>query len=196
MYDLKKIRAAWAEVNLDALAHNMREVRRLADKDALVTAVIKADGYGHGAKKIAQTLLDNGTDRFAIAVLDEGIELREAGLKVPILIMGFTDKERAEEIISHSLEQTVYSWDLAEALSEEAVKQGKTAKIHVKIDTGMGRIGLQPDKDSVQLIKRISKLPNLVIEGIFTHFAVADAADKAYTKGQYEKFNWICQELS
>jgi len=196
MYDLKKIRAAWAEVDLDALAHNMREVRRLADKDALVTAVIKADGYGHGAKKIAQTLLDNGTDRFAIAVLDEGIELREAGLKVPILILGFTDKERAEEIISHSLEQTVYSWDLAEALSEEAVKQGKTAKIHVKIDTGMGRIGLQPDKDSVQLIKRISKLPNLVIEGIFTHFAVADAADKAYTKGQYEKFNWICQELS
>ncbi len=195
MYDLKKIRAAWAEVDLDALAHNMREVRRLAQKGALVTAVIKADGYGHGAKKIAQTLLDNGADRFAIAVLDEGIELRRAGFKVPILVLGYTDKERAEEVIYNDLEQAVYSWDLAEALSKEAVKHGKTVKLHIKVDTGMGRIGLQPDKDSVQLIKKISQLPNAAIEGIFTHFAVADAVDKAYTEGQYEKFNWICAEL-
>jgi len=182
-------------VDLDALAHNMREIRRLAKKDALVTAVIKADGYGHGAKKIAQTLLDNGADRFAIAVLDEGIELRQAGFEVPILILGFTDKERAEEIVSYNLEQAVYSWELAEAISKEAVKQKKTAKIHIKVDTGMGRIGLKPDKDSVQLIKKISQLPNIVIEGIFTHFAVADALDKAYTEEQYAKFTWICEEL-
>lgn len=173
----------------------MREVRRLAQKGALVTAVIKADGYGHGAKKIAQTLLDNGADRFAVAVLDEGIELRRAGFTVPILILGYTDKERAEEIISNDIEQAVYSWDLAEGLSKEAVKQGKTAKIHIKVDTGMGRIGLQPNYDSVQLIKKISQLPNIAIEGIFTHFAVADAVDKAYTEGQYEKFSWICREL-
>ncbi|HWR60422.1 MAG TPA: alanine racemase [Clostridia bacterium] len=195
MYDLKKIRAAWAEVDLDALAHNMREVKRLAAKNALVTAVIKADGYGHGAKKIAQTLLDNGADRFAIAVLDEGIELRRAGFKVPMLILGFTDGERAEEIVANELEQAVYSWDLAEALSKEAVRQGKTVKVHIKVDTGMGRIGLKPNSDSVQLVKKISQLPNLTIEGIFTHFAVADAVDKAYTEGQYEKFNWICNEL-
>ncbi|HOS69549.1 MAG TPA: alanine racemase [Bacillota bacterium] len=195
MYDLKKIRAAWVEVDLDALAHNMREIRRLAKKDALVTAVIKADGYGHGATKIAQTLLENGADRFAVAVLDEGIELREAGFEVPILILGFTDKERAEEIVSYDLEQAVYSWELAEAISKEAVKQNKTAKIHIKVDTGMGRIGLRPDKDSVQLIKKISKLPNIAIEGIFTHFAVADTLDKTYTEGQYERFTWICGEL-
>lgn len=195
MYDLKKIRAAWAEVDLDALAHNMREVRRLADKNAIVTAVIKADGYGHGARKIARTLLDNGADRFAVAVLDEGIELRRAGFKVPILVLGFTDKERAEEIISNNLEQTVYSWDLAEALSEKAEKHGKTARIHLKIDSGMGRIGLQPDTKSVELIKRMSKLPNLTIEGIYTHFAVADTADKSYTIKQYEKFSKICDEL-
>ena len=173
----------------------MREVRRLAQKDALVTAVIKADGYGHGAKKIAQTLLDNGADRFAIAVLDEGIELRRAGFKVPILVLGFTDKERAEEVINNDLEQAAYSWELAEALSKEAVRQGKTAKLHIKVDTGMGRIGLQPNQESVQLIKKISQLPNIAIEGIFTHFAVADAVDKEYTEGQYEKFNWICKEL-
>jgi len=173
----------------------MREIRRLAKKDALVTAVIKADGYGHGATKIAQTLLENGADRFAVAVLDEGIELREAGFEVPILILGFTDKERAEEIVSYDLEQAVYSWELAEAISKEAVKQNKTAKIHIKVDTGMGRIGLRPDKDSVQLIKKISKLPNIAIEGIFTHFAVADTLDKTYTEGQYERFTWICGEL-
>lgn len=195
MYNLKKIRAAWAEVDLDALAHNMREVRRLAHKDALVTAVIKADGYGHGAKKIAQTLLDSGADRFAVAVLDEGIELRYSGFKVPILILGFTDKERAEEIVRNDLEQTVYSWDLAEALSLEAGKLGRTARIHIKIDTGMGRIGLQPDRDSVQLIKKISQLPNIIIEGIFTHFAVADSSDKTYTRIQYGRFNSILDEL-
>ena len=182
-------------MDLDALAHNMREIRRLAEKDALVTTVIKADGYGHGAKKIAQTLLDNGADRFAIAVLDEGIELRNAGFGVPILILGFTDKERAEEIVSFNLEQAVYSWELAEAISKAAVKQNKTAKIHIKVDTGMGRIGLKTDRDSVQLIKKISQLPNIVIEGIFTHFAVADALDKAYTEEQYAKFTWICKEL-
>lgn len=195
MHNLKKIRAAWAEVDLDALAHNMREVKRLAQKDALVTAVIKADGYGHGAIKIAQTLLDNGADRFAIACLDEGIELRRAGFKVPILILGYTDKERSEEIIKNDLEQAVYSWDLAEELSKEAVKQGRKVKIHIKVDTGMGRIGLQSNPDSVKLIKRISQLPNIIMEGIFTHFAVADAADKTYTEGQYEKFNWIYREL-
>ncbi|HWQ30517.1 MAG TPA: alanine racemase, partial [Negativicutes bacterium] len=115
--------------------------------------------------------------------------------KVPILILGYTDGERAEEIISNELEQAVYSWELAEAISKEAVKQGKTAKIHIKIDSGMGRIGLQPNRDAVQLIKKISQLPNIAIEGIFTHFAVADAADKTYTEGQYEKFSWICKEL-
>jgi alanine racemase len=173
----------------------MKEIRRLAKKDAIVTAVIKADGYGHGAKKIAQTFLDNGAERFAVAVLDEGIELRRAGFKVPIFILGFTQKERAEEVISYDIEPAVYSWDVAEAFSKEAVKQGKTVKIHIKVDTGMGRIGLKPDKDSVQLVKKISQLPNLVIEGIFTHFAVADTIDKTYTKGQYEKFTWICNEL-
>ncbi|MGE5630397.1 MAG: alanine racemase [Caulobacteraceae bacterium] len=195
MYDLKKVRAAWAEINLDALAHNMREVRRLAQGNALVTAVIKADGYGHGAKKIAQTLLDNGADRFAVAVLDEGAELRQAGFTVPILILGFTEPERAEEVIKYDLEQATYSWELAEALSKEAGRQNKIAKIHIKVDTGMGRIGLKPNSESVDLIKRISKLPNLIIEGIFTHFAVADTKDKTYTKEQYDKFNWICKEL-
>ncbi len=196
MYDLSKVRGAWAEIDLDNLAHNIREVRRLTKQDAIVAAVIKADGYGHGAKKIAETLLENGADRIAIAVLDEGIELRQAGYNdVPIFIMGYTDPERVELVLDYDLEQAVYSWELAEALSKHAQAKNKTAKIHIKIDTGMGRIGLKPDSESVELIKRISDLPNIMVEGIFTHFAVADEVDKSYTKTQYEKFNWICSEL-
>lgn len=195
MYDLKKIRGAWAEIDLDALAHNIREVRRLSQDNALVTAVIKADGYGHGARKIAQTLLENGADRLAVAVLDEGIELRQAGFEVPILILGYTEPERAEEVVRYGLDQAVYSWKLAETLSKEAVRQNKRAKIHIKIDTGMGRIGFQPNYESVDLIKKIGELPNIILEGIFTHFAVADTINKDYTKGQYEKFNWIISEL-
>lgn len=195
MINLKEVRSAWAEVNLDNLAHNIREVRRLAGKKSMVTAVIKADGYGHGAVKIAQTLLDNGADRFAIAVLDEGIELREAGFRVPILILGYTDPPRAKEVVKHELIQTVYSMELAEALSKEAQAQGKVCKIHIKIDTGMGRIGLQPDREAVELIKSISRLPGLEIEGMYTHFAVADEHDKSYTEGQFEKFTWISEQL-
>ncbi|MFZ5354464.1 MAG: alanine racemase [Bacillota bacterium] len=196
MYDLKKIRGAWAEIDLDKLAHNIREVRRLTAKDALVTAVIKADGYGHGAIKIASTLLENGADRIAVAVLDEAIELRQAGFtEVPLFILGYTNPERAESVIKYNLEQTVYSWELAEALSNKAVEMNSTVKVHIKIDTGMGRIGLQPTMESVELIRRIHSLPNLIIEGIFTHFAAADEKDKSYAILQYEKFRWICSEL-
>lgn len=195
MYDLKKIRAAWAEIDLDNLAHNIREVRRLAGKQSQVTAVIKADGYGHGATKIAKTLLDNGADRFAVAVLDEAIEIRNAGFKVPILILGYTQPERAEEVVRYELEQAVYSIETAEALSKVAKAQGKTAQIHIKIDTGMGRIGLQADEEAVGIISSIHALPNINIKGIFTHFAVADEVDKSYTEKQFEKFKWVCDRL-
>ena len=195
MYDLNQIRPVWVEINLDNLAHNMREIRRLTDKKALVTAVIKADGYGHGAKYITDTLLKNGANRFAVAVLDEALELREFGVKEPILILGYTQPDRAKEIVENEIEQAVYSYELSKAISEEAVRQNKTAKIHIKIDTGMGRIGLRPNEDAVSLIKEISKLPNIAIEGIFTHFAIADETDKDYTYGQFEKFKWIFNRL-
>ncbi len=196
MYELRKMRGAWAEIDLDKLAHNIREVRRLTAQGACVTAVIKADGYGHGATKIAGTLLDNGADRLAVAVLDEAIELRQAGFTdVPILVMGYTDPERADEVIIYDLEQSAYSLELAEALSNSAAEQNKTARLHIKIDTGMGRIGLQPTHESVELIKRISRLPMLSIEGLFTHFAAADEVDKSYTRQQFERFGWLCAEL-
>lgn len=195
MYDINLIRPVWAEINLDNLAHNMREIRRLADKKAMITAVIKADGYGHGAKHITDTLLKNGADRFAVAVLDEALELRESGVEEPILILGYTPPEKAKDIVKYDIHQAVYSYELAESISKEAVKQNKKAKVHIKIDTGMGRIGFKPNEDSVNMIKRISILPNLVMEGIFTHFAIADEKDKSYTMEQFKKFTWVCKRL-
>lgn len=195
MHDLRQIRSAYAEINLDNLAHNIKEVRRITSKGAQVMAVIKADGYGHGATKIAQTLLDNGADRLAVAVLDEGIELRKAGIKAPIFILGYTQPERAEDVVKYDIEQAVYSLEAADALSKAAVKQNKTAQVHIKIDTGMGRIGLQADDEAVQIIKNIYSLQNLKIKGIFTHFAAADEVDKTYTQMQFNRFMWICSEL-
>lgn len=195
MYDINLIRPAWAEINLDNLAHNMREIRRLAKDSAQVTAVIKADGYGHGAKIIAQTLLENGADRFAVAVLDEALELRESGFQVPILILGYTQPERAGAIVRYDLEQAVYSYELAKALSAEAEKQNKKVKVHIKIDTGMGRIGYRSDEASIAQIKQINQLPNLIIEGIFTHFAIADEKDKSFTKEQFDRFVWVTRRL-
>ncbi|HEY5562882.1 MAG TPA: alanine racemase [Clostridiaceae bacterium] len=195
MYNIKKIRPAYAEINLDNLVHNLNEVKKLIKKDTLIMAVIKADGYGHGAKKIAQILLDNGSDKLAVAILDEGIQLRNEGIKAPILILGYTNSERADEIISYDLEQTVYYYELAEALSKEASAQNKTVKIQISIDTGMGRIGLQPNETSIKLVKKISELPNVVISGIYTHFAAADEKDKTYTIEQFGKFIWTLNSI-
>ena len=195
MIDIRKIRPAYAEINLDHLIHNMREIRRLTGTESQVMAVIKADGYGHGATKIAQVLLDNGADTLAVAVLDEAIELRQAGFKVPIFVLGYTQVERAEEVVEYDLEQSIYSVEVANALSKAAIAQKKTVLVHVKIDTGMGRIGLQADNDTIEIIKDIYKLPNLKIKGIFTHFAAADEVDKTYTQTQFDKFSWICTKL-
>ncbi|MDD4833839.1 MAG: alanine racemase [Lutispora sp.] len=195
MYDINLIRPAWAEIDLDNLASNMREIRRLAKDSAQVTAVIKADGYGHGAKYIAQTLLENGADRFAVAALDEALELRKFGITVPILVLGYTQPERAKAVVANDIEQAVYSYELAKGLSMEAVKQNKKVKVHIKLDTGMGRIGLRADESSIESIKEIYELPNMIIEGMFTHFAIADEKDKGYTKEQFSKFMWVSNRL-
>lgn len=195
MYNIDLIRPAWAEINLDNLADNMREIRRLAKDSAQVTAVIKADGYGHGAKYIAQTLLENGADRFAVSGLDEALELRKSGIKEPILILGYTQPERAKAIVGNDIEQAVYSYELARSLSMEAQRQNKTAKVHIKLDTGMGRIGFKADETAAAQIKEIYNLPNLIIEGMFTHFAIADEKDKSYTNEQFDKFIRVADQL-
>ncbi len=190
-----KLNRAWAEINLDNIAHNIREIRRITNKNAEIMGVVKADAYGHGVMEVTRTLLLNGATRLAVSMLDEAIQLRRNGIEAPILILGYSDPIRANEIIENDVTQTVYSQELAQALSDEAVKQCKKVKIHIKIDTGMSRMGFLPGYSAVKNVVEISKLPNIIIEGLFTHFATADEKDREFTLTQFERFMSICSEL-
>ena len=184
---MSQTRPVWAEIDLDAIAHNVREIRKITSPQAKVMAIIKADGYGHGAEEVGRIALQNGADRLGVAILNEALALREAGFEVPILVLGYTPEEQAETIVANGITQTVFSFSLAQAISQAGTKLGKKATIHLKLDTGMGRVGVNPAK-IVEFVKELSTLPNLEVEGMFTHFAVADELDKTYTEGQFTKF--------
>jgi alanine racemase len=192
---IQQIRPVWMEVNLDNLVHNIRAIKQNLGRGAGIIGVVKADGYGHGAVEVAQTLMGEGIGRFAVAVLDEAIELRKAGIDVPILILGYTPPAQYSALIEYDIMPTIYSYDDAAILSSLAVNEGKDIKVHLKLDTGMGRIGLIPGEDSLDQVSNISKLRGIVIEGIFTHFSVADEQDKAYTRFQYSNFINFCDQL-
>ncbi|MGB9438702.1 MAG: alanine racemase [Desulfobacterales bacterium] len=189
----------WAEVNLDAYAHNIRELRRISRVPARLMAVVKANGYGHGAVEVAREALQNGAQYLGVARIDEAIPLRQAGLEVPILIFGYTPPDLAPILIDYELTQTVYSISTASALSEQATRKGKKIIIHLKVDSGMGRLGFLlaatndtrddiATRNSVRAIETISRLPGLTVEGIFTHFATADSAEKSYANMQLDRF--------
>lgn len=190
----RHLRPVWAEVDLDKLAHNMREIRRVS-KSKDIIAVIKADGYGHGALDIAPTLLENGATRIAVAVVSEAVELRRGGIDAPIMVLGFTPPSLSDMLLRYDIEQTVYSYELAKEISVMAKKKNKVAKLHIALDTGMGRIGFLPDKESVEEVYKISKLPNIIIEGLFSHFSSSDEEDKTYTNNQLKKYNYFYNEL-
>lgn len=193
--DFKAENPTWVEVNLDKLIDNIHEIRRLTNKKAEIMAVIKANAYGHGATEIAPILLNNGINRLAVARLDEAIELRHKGITAPILVLGYVFAKQAKLAVLYGIDVTIFDYKIAKIFSDEAVKQKRTVRIHIKIDSGMGRIGYRIDEEYLKEIKDISKLPNVVLEGIFTHFAAADSLDKSYTKQQYEKFKFICDKL-
>lgn len=192
---MKLSRAVWAEINLDNLAHNMQEVRRITQKSSLISAVIKADGYGHGAVHIAQTLLDNGANRLAVATLSEAIELRSSFPTVEIMILGYTPNELAKDVIEHNIIQTIYSLEQAQEFSKIAQNLHKNIITHIKIDSGMHRLGLLPSEETIDTVLKINTLNNLTIEGIFTHFATADETNKEYTKEQVNKFSSFVDKL-
>ncbi|MEI6602146.1 MAG: alanine racemase [Clostridia bacterium] len=185
----------WAEIDLDCIAHNVKHIRALVSKRTEILGVVKADAYGHGVLDVAQELLQNGVERLAVSMLDEAIQLRQSGIQVPILVLSYTDPRRVDQIIAHQITQTVYHTDLAKALSAEATRQKKNVKIHIKIDTGMTRVGFMSGYSIVDKIASISQLPGIIIEGLFTHFATADDANPAYTEMQFERFMSICAEL-
>lgn len=190
----KHLRPVWAEINLDNLAFNVQQIKRFS-KSKEIIGVVKADAYGHGALDIAPVLLENGVDKLAVAVVSEGIELRRSGIDCPIIILGFTAPSLISDLLKYDIEQTIFSYDYAKELSRIAEKKHKVAKIHIALDTGMGRIGFFPNKESVEAIYKISKLPNILISGVFSHFSTADEKDKEYTKYQLDKFNGFYDSL-
>lgn len=178
---------AYAQVDLGAIRHNIKEARRNINKETKIMAIVKANAYGHGAIEVADTLKDL-VDAYGVAMIEEAIELRNAGVDKMILILGYSAPTVFKEIVSYDISQTVFEYELAKMLSDEAVAQGKKAKIHIKLDTGMGRIGFKPTKENAEVVKLISELPGIEIEGIFTHFARADEETIEPAKEPFEKY--------
>ena len=186
---MKDFSRVCAYIDLDAAVHNMEEMHALTGPDTKLMAVIKTDGYGHGALPIAREL--EGLPYvygFAVATAEEGLALRADGRKKPILILGASFEEEYEDIVRAGLRAAVFSYETAQRLSREAGKAGKTACVHIKLDTGMGRIGFAPTQESADAIARIARLPHMLVEGIFTHFARADERDKTSALRQLDLF--------
>lgn len=191
-------RRAWAEVDLDAIAHNIKEIRKITNPNAQIMAVVKADAYGHGFMEVARTLLENGADRLAVAVLQEGKQLRSRGVDVPILVLGAVSEENVDDLINFNITPNVFDYEFAKALSYAAERKEKVTKVHIKIDTGMTRLGFVAGEDNTDIINeivKISKLPYIEIEGIFSHFATSDETDSEYTLLQYRRFMDVVQGL-
>ena len=195
-------RRLWAEVNMNAIRENYEAIREAIGKGVKLCCVVKADGYGHGAVEICKLYHELGVDFLAVSNLDEALELRRADITEPILILGYTPANRCRDLAKEDIRQAVYSLDYACELSEECEKNGVEVKAHIKVDTGMSRIGFfcqefPRDNDSIEEIKEACKLPHIIPEGIFMHFAVADDGERGeeYTKKQYENFIHTVDEV-
>lgn len=192
-----------AYVDLEAIGSNVMNLRAKTDPAVKFMAVVKADGYGHGAVRVAKKALASGASWLGVARLHEAVELRNAGIIVPILIFGHVHPSSIKRIIDLNLTVSVYDFEMARALSVQAQNSRKSVKIHLKVDTGMGRVGMIIDgpgadvgmQACVKEIKEIGELSGIELEGIYTHFASADHKDKTYTLGQMEKFDALLQNL-
>lgn len=191
---MKEYDRTYAEVNLDAVRHNIQEAARNIKEGTKIMAVVKADAYGHGAVKVSQALEDL-VDAYGVAMIEEALELRGHGINKMILILGYTGEEWFPELISSRISQTVYTYEMAEKLNEAAEKIGEKAIIHIKLDTGMGRIGFAPTDENVEVVKRIAGLPYITIEGIFTHFARADEKTIEPARRPFERYMAFVNKL-
>ncbi len=187
--------AKWAEIDLDALAYNMRNIREKVGADRRIAAVVKANAYGHGVLMMIDTLKENGANQFAVATLNEALELRKALIEDDIIVLGVLPPGTEKISIGADIQHAVATYEKAEALSKAAQELGRKARVHIKLDTGMTRIGFQMTEEAVREVLRINELPGLDIEGIFTHFARADEADRKWAVRQYERYKWFAGEL-
>lgn len=191
---MKKYIRVYAKVDLDAIYQNAAAVRARIGDDVGLMAVVKADAYGHGAVPVASRL-NSIVDGFCVALVEEAVILRRKGISKPLLLLGYTAPYQYPEILKYNISQTIYSYEMAESLSQAAVALNAVVKVHIKVDTGMARIGFLPNEESVAEIKRIAELPNLMIEGIYTHFARADERDREFTTKQKEQFLQFVSEV-
>lgn len=193
---MKQYNRVYAKIDLDAIAYNMEQMKKRLGGDTQLIAVVKTDGYGHGAIPIAQMFEDTEyVWGYATASLDEAMVLRDAGIQKPILVLGCVFPDQYEDMVRYEIRAAVYTFEMAKGMSEAAERLGGNAILHIKLDTGMGRIGFPVSEESVECIERISKLEHVVLEGMFTHFAKADETDKTYTKMQHGQFAWMQRAL-
>ena len=193
---MKHYDRAWAEIDLDALHFNIEEIKKSINRTTQIIAVLKTDGYGHGAAQIARVLeAEEQVWGFAVATAEEAFALKEGGICKPLLILGYTFPYSYERLIRDNVRSTVFTLETARELSSAAVKVGKECSVHLKIDTGMTRIGIHPDAESLSLIRQIQALPGLKIEGIFTHFATADEADRTRAYHQMALFQNYVEQI-
>lgn len=183
-----------AEINLNNIHDNMVNLKKLVNPESKAMAIIKADGYGHGATHICDCL-DDIADAYGVAMIDEALQLREHGCTKMILILGYTPDSLLHLIPQYNISQTIYDYETAKSLSDVACKMNKSVNIHIKLDTGMGRLGFRCDQDGIDEIVKISKLPGIVLEGCFTHFSKADEQNLDYTRMQFERYMYMINEL-
>ena len=186
-------RPTFAEIDLGAIRYNIRRIRDIVGKDINILGIVKADAYGHGMKEVSRVIIEEGVEYLGVASLDEARELRDAGMKDRIIILGSILPGEAEGVLRFNVIQTVSDLGIAKTLSRLAEKKNRIVKIHAKIDTGMGRIGVW-HKDAIHFVKELARLNNIKIEGIFTHFPSAED-DKAFTQGQLKDFKSLIEEL-
>lgn len=185
---MTKYYRVYADIDLDIISDNVDALMKLTPEGTGAVAVVKADGYGHGDVAVAKAVYSK-VCMYAVATLDEAVNLRENGIDKPILILGFVNVDEYENLLRNEVTATVFDYETAAELDEVAGRLGKKALCHIKVDTGMRRIGLEPDKSGVEIVKNIKKLGNLDVQGIFTHFATSDEADKSRSERQLHKFN-------
>ncbi len=186
-------RPTWAQVNLENLAYNFRQIKHILPRKTKVTVCVKADAYGHGLIAVAKKLVSCAVDCLSVASIDEGIKLREAGIKIPILVLGMILKKDIAPLFKYNLTQTVCTEELAVALDKAGRLRGKTIKVHIKVDTGMGRLGVL-HHDALEFVKKVARLKRIRIEGIFTHLACADT-NRKFTAYQVEIFDELISDL-
>jgi len=187
-------RATRAIIDLTAISNNIAEIRKKIGNKRDLMAIVKADGYGHGAVEVSQAALRNGADSLGVAIPEEGQQLREAGIEAPILVVGLIQPQEAYKVVKFRLAQTVASVELLEALDHEASEASTRINVHVKLDTGMGRIGVKPD-DAVSFVRKVKSFKNLNLEGLFSHFSSADARDKTFSRRQLQLFDQVIRAL-